>query len=32
MKAEIVKWIGVAAFNNRIGLRWQFGHAASLVC
>ena len=31
MKAEIVKGIGVAAFDNRIGFRGQFGHAASLV-
>ena len=31
MQAEIVKGIGVAAFHNRIGLRGQFGHEASLV-
>ena len=33
MKAEIVKGIGVAAFDDRIGLGGQFGHEASLaVC
>ena len=31
MEAEIVKGIGVAAFHDRIGLRGQFGHEASLV-
>src|SRR3981081_2512888 len=29
MQAEIVEWIGVAAFDNRIGLCGQFGHEAS---
>src|ERR1700733_1712779 len=31
MKAEVMKGVGVAAFHNRIGLRWKFGHEASLV-
>ena len=32
VKAEIVEGIGVAAFDDRIGLRGKFGHEASLVC
>jgi len=32
MRAEIMKRIGVAAFDNRIGLGGQFGHTASLGC
>ena len=32
VQAEIVKRIGVAAFDDRIGLGGQFGHEASLVC
>jgi hypothetical protein len=32
VKAEIVERIGVAALDNRIGLRGKFGHEASLVC
>jgi hypothetical protein len=32
MKAEIVKGVGVATFDNRIGFRGQLGHEASLVC
>ncbi len=31
MKAEIAEGVGVAAFHDRIGLRGQFGHRASLV-
>jgi hypothetical protein len=32
MKAEIVKGVGVAAFDDRIGLSGQFGHEASFGC
>ena len=32
MQAEIVERIGVAAFDDRIGLGGQFGHEASLRC
>ena len=32
VKAEIMKGIGVAAFDNRVGLRGQFGHEASFGC
>ena len=31
MQPEIVKRIGVATFDDRIGLGGQFGHAASSV-
>src|SRR5215210_4066611 len=31
MQAEIVKWVGVATFHNRIGLRGKFAHEASPV-
>ena len=32
MQAEIMEGIGVAAFDDRIGLGGQFGHEASLGC
>jgi hypothetical protein len=32
VKAEIVKGIGVPAFDDRIGLRGKLGHEASLLC
>ncbi len=32
VKAEIVERIGVTAFDDRIGLRGQFGHEASFAC
>ena len=32
VKAEIVKGIGVTAFDDRIGLGGQFGHEASFAC
>jgi hypothetical protein len=31
MEAEIVEGIGVATFDDCIGLRGKFGHEASLV-
>ena len=32
MEAEILKGIGVTAFDDGIGLGRQFGHEVSLVC
>src|ERR1700687_253934 len=32
MKAEIMKWIGVAALDDRVGLRGQLAHEASFGC
>src|SRR5262249_18820351 len=31
VRAEIVKWIGVATFEDRVSLSGQFGHQASLT-
>ncbi len=32
VEAEIMKWVGVAALDNRVGLCGQFGHEASFGC